>query len=500
MRKGDWGTLQEMWRQLGQPQVYYLFYGLNAIAPDFITGYRVFTVLCMLAIAASLYSICRRAAKLPCTESGFIAAFVATWPFYNVFLSEALLHYVTSFALFYVGWALYFYGREQAKTGAVCSAFLLIGISCFTINSLIAFYYGFVLLYFLFHSAFKNLVPFVKQHWFLITFPVLLFAAKTILCRPYGMYEGYNAPVVLGSDFAQSLSQIGHNTYVTVFSFNRIYKVFRIVCASAWPILPFILAALYAAIRAQKNDGTSGDMRRHIIMLVGLGVVFSLLAAVPYAVAGKYLYGGWGERHGILLAPGLALIFAAFGIWITQAGKPKLSALLYAFLLLISSSTLNYRYLMWQARGLLDQSVMENLTTLTPPPANALVLYSAPEEYIIDSYRTYELSGMLYAAWKKEQWYVLPQVSDIVDSAPYLASYPEISRSDFEKKVQLVGDYTPGNCVALLRAELTIPYLSRSAALKGYYYRTLFRQSEIVLYISNLFTITVTPANERCKF
>ena len=502
MQKDDWETLREFWMQTGQPQVYYLFYGLNALSHDSVTGYRIVTIICMLCITLSIHALCRRVIKLPTIESAFVAAFAATWPFYNVFISEGFLHYITCIALFYSGWALYFMAPDPRKPLYHTLAFLMIGISSLTLNSLIIFYYAFVMICFVYTGPpecnLKKCILFCKKRWALILFPIAIFTIKTLFFRPYGMYAGYNGLIFNDHGIAESLSIMVRDGAITLSSYQKIFKILKLFYRTAWPILLLLWPLCYLVLRCWKRAAPTIENNRSIATLSALAVVFLLLAVAPYAAAGKFLYAGWGERHGMLMAPGFALLLASLGLLITHTGQPKLAALLYSAILMINVSTLNYRYFMWQARSLMDQSVIHGLVSQPPPPAGTLITYKAAEDFVIYPYESYELSGLFFSAWNQEKWYGVPQTNDTATKASYLQTYLENTSDPFRKKAELISDFQPIDCVALLKVEPNDPNLSRTEALKGYYFRRLLLPDETAGYVQGLFNVQLLYPNGHC--
>jgi hypothetical protein len=190
---------KEITLQLGQPQIFYFFHLIHNILPFPIITYHIITILSIIVIAISTNTICIKGLNLNKTHAFFAAAIAATIPFYHIFISTIFIHYHICIALFFSGFAILINGKNTIPIQALI--LLSIAFACYTINSLLVLYFGYLMIYWYSIEKFKlpnkeklfpSLYLFLRNHPILCILPFVIFITKNHFHQPYGIYANYN--------------------------------------------------------------------------------------------------------------------------------------------------------------------------------------------------------------------------------------------------------------------------------------------------------------------
>jgi hypothetical protein len=476
-----------MFVETGLPIWTYLHWFLGHF-PNVVLGYHFTAFVCIAASGLLIYKIGCLSGFVSREESLLIALISLTYPAFQVAFELIILPNVVGYSLFWLAVFLALLAEKRAKLAhySLRLGALVCFVISFNINSLLVFYFGFLLLLVLFVRRLKSLslretlTRFLPRHLDYVLLPFLYWAIKEILFPRHGLYADYN-------QFTFSPIAVLHS--LASFLYNGIYGQFNVAMRELLnqPALGLLglLGVLWGATyfrRASFNQSAKPyALLVYGVLLMGLGIL-------PYAAVGlSPTLTGWDTRPSLLLALPVALVIVAIARLLFSDSRSAFSRpgwiFLTMLLLAFGLATVSH-YIDWQARWVKDRSLMVNLGQLEG--AEKYSVYWVDDQYPLggeDNYRFYEWSSMFKQVWGNETRigldlrYTTPKV--LTDYKPY-----------FTKNYNLSG-FDPAGCQAtLIIRRGKLGYSSIDLVTRYFYYKFL-RQERMSDFLASVTQIQV---------
>ncbi|MCX6056651.1 MAG: hypothetical protein NTW69_00645 [Chloroflexi bacterium] len=466
----NWNNIYSMFIEAGSPTTLYLHWFMGYF-PNIILGYRVLAFISIACSSLLVYLIGNETKWVNSTENLWIALLSLAYPAVQVAFEIINVPSVVWLCLFYLACFLSFRAERAVGPGHYglrASAVLLFLIS-FTVNSLLVFYFGFLLLLALFVrrlqslSLRQTLMSFLPRYLDYILLPLLYWLIKETLFPRHGLYANYNQFTFSLLDMLLKLAS---------FLNNGIYGQFKAALLEMLNQPALWLLALLGAWfgwRYFNEKAPTNGQSVSPYSLLAYGVLLMGFGIFPYVAAGlSPTLTGWSTRQSLLLALPVALIIVAIArllfsephAELSLSGWISLTTLLLAFGLATVSN-----YIDWQARWVKDRSLMVNLEQLDG--ANEYSVYWVDDQYPVggeDNYRFYEWSSIFKRVWGGETRIGLDQR----DSTPQLLEHYKIY---YTKDYNLSG-FDPTGCQATLviRQGKSV-YTNIELVLRYFYYK-----------------------------
>lgn len=385
------------------------FHRLMGRFPDIILGYKWVAFLSVVFAAMLVYTICRESNLVNRGESLLIAIMALVYPAFHVGVEMTITAYLFFYLLFFLAVWLAF-KSENAKGVIRClwRAFALVFFFfSFSLNSLLVFFYGFILVLMLHarqwqgFSLRQTAVLFLPRHIDYIILPFLFWVLNGWFF-PLSEFYAHASDKLFKLDGASIKNCfIGFLQYAVCDQWADAWG--KLLALPRFMLLILLLAYwAYNAFRMEKFRCFSSENRAWYFIIIG--VVIFVAGIFPYLVVGAFpkIY-NWDTRHAILL--GLPVAFVITGITklvfstkdgvISKFGFMFLSFIIIAFIL-----TNNHNYIAWQARWINDRSVMTNLSKMTI--ANNIATFWINDNTAFGQRGFWEWSSMFKQAWNNE--------------------------------------------------------------------------------------------------
>lgn len=515
LAEGGWSELQNWFSQMGLPFPPYIYWGVK-LAGGY---YQGAAFLAKFFSAVLIYKICLRLAWLNRYEALGIALLSLAYPAYQVAVTFCNLTYEFYYCLFLLAaWLLL---RSEQTSGSkgprllsrLLSLFLF--FLAFNLNSLLVFYFSFLLLLFLhlkqahqfsWLAAAKTLLP---RHIDFILLPFVYWIGKKLFFPTYGLYQGYNALNLSLAPLATHLLD-----FVETAGYAQVEA--SIARLMEHPILWVItLAGIYLAysrfMRKKPNTLPLTHIQieqesRKAKWIFLYGVLLLLSGVFAYSAVGlSPSLSGWNTRHAILVGLPMAILIVAAlrPLWVSglyhEPGDfdSRLASVLIGGSLLVAFtlSTINY-YVGWQARAIKDRAIMTVL-------ADAPVLKKFSVFWIDDQfpaggerlYRFYEWSSMFKQIWGGESRIGL-QLQGYGNNPAILSGFKQ-----YYIKFYTLSEFDPSGCqVGMGIARGTLQY-SDAELVRKYFELRLFNKTGLADFLHGVVHLNITfpeTADKRC--
>jgi hypothetical protein len=462
--EGNWSELQNWFSEMGLP-VFAYFYWSVKLAGGY---YKAAAFLTILFSAVLIYKICLRFAWVNRYEALGIALLSLVYPAYQAAVIFGNLVYEFFYCLFLLAaWLLL---RSEQTSGAkgpgllsrLLSLFLF--FLAFNLNSLLVFYFPFLLLLFLhlkqahsfsWSAAARTLLP---RHIDFILLPFVYWTGKKLLFPTHGQYEGYNAiNLSLTPLVTRMLESIKTAGYAQVEA-----SVARLM---GQPILWIVsMAGIYLVYsRFMKSKGAVPLTHYQIEheshktkWIFWYGVLLLLSGVFPYSAVGlSPTLSGWNTRHAILVGLPMAIVIVAAlrPFWISglyhEPGSfdPRLVSVLIGGSLLVAFtlSTIGY-YVGWQVRAVKDRAIMTDLAGV--PELKIFSIFWIDDQFPAGGeriYRFYEWASMFKQIWGGESRIGL-QIQGYGNNPALLSGFKQ-----YYNKRYVLSEFDPSGCQVGMR-------------------------------------------------
>lgn len=318
----DWDSLHAMTSEMGLPVLGYFFWSLKLLGIH--QYYKVVAFLSMLLSAVLVYRIGLLFGWLNRIESLGVALLSLVYPAYQMTVEICTLQYVFFYCVFLLAALLMLLHLSFSGVSSfiIRAMSLLLFFLSFTVNSLLVFYFPFVMLLFLRIKQLQGLswqtllkkIP-IRLSDFLIL-PFLFWGLKLLLTPKHGLYKGYNN---LDLNYASVVSHIRDSIVTTTDA--QISLAQKGVGVMGHLLLwIFILVGVYVCyskcIRHEKPAQVMPEiLEREFVKtnwIFAFGVVLLLSGVFPYAAAGLTAeIAGVDSRHALLVGLPMAIILVS---------------------------------------------------------------------------------------------------------------------------------------------------------------------------------------------
>jgi hypothetical protein len=353
-------------------------------------------------------------------EAMLVAMVSVLFPAFQVWMLLATANYVLSYALF-LGAVLLGLRAEGSSGGRrltahVCS--LVLFFFSFGMNSLLVFYFGFLLLLFLKLRRAGQLTrgralrtAVARSHYLLL--PFVFWVVKQVFFPRHGLYTSYNK-------FTLSLDTLNYNLHLFLTNglVAQLRDAFALLTAQPALCLALLLLVAWLFMSASWSRGSRARLERALapgeglretgttygVMLFGLILLF--LAVFPYVAVGLGpKEHGWDTRHALLLGLPVGVITVGFVRLLvgkkSPPGRLPRAALAACVLLVLALGCATAGgYVGWQARWAKDRSVLKKLSSMGDLRTTSTFFVSDYSRMgTQEGYQFYELSYMFNSIW-----------------------------------------------------------------------------------------------------
>lgn len=344
----DVDSLLNLFREAGNPIVGY-FHLAFWLSPDPKFVYNLVSFLSILLSTHLVYLLALRVRYLSSRESLFIGAMYCCFTAYQVYVTQITLPARFCYFLFllaaYISLHTTQIGEKNNFLHRVC-ALAIFAIS-FTHNSLLVFYFPFLILLFSEHRdewIGRNLqgkFAFALRFADFILLPFVYWLLKKIIWKPYGGFEGYNQLLLEPIRWRDSLAGFADNVF-----FMQLYHAIKL--DKAYPILvvslatAIVVAEWFINRKRSQPDGVQSSIKIPVnlkrigwAILLGTFLVFIFLfyVIIPSSLlSAASSVRGWSVFHVFFVS--LMIVNVPILFWQIHAFVETRYLALYALLLL----------------------------------------------------------------------------------------------------------------------------------------------------------------------
>lgn len=515
--ESNWNELHKWATEAGLPGMDYFYWGLK------LTGlfafYKVIAFLLILFSAILVYRLILQFNWLNRFEALGIATLSLVYPAYQTTIELSTFRYLFFYCLFLLAALLLVHAErtiDSAKPGLLLRLLsLILFFASFSLNSLLVFYFSFLLLLFLNIRQTKALSwsdiarTQVLRRMDLLLLPILYWAIKKIFFPTHGPYAGYNS---LNLDPTSVLSHFGGFMQTAIYGQVDASLMKLIGQPLAWALF---LACVYWAYSRFRNSASEILLTHHQVeqesrrskWFFVFGIILLISGIFPYAAVGlSPSISGWNTRHALLVGLPMALLIvvALRPIWVgglyddgthVGGGGRLISVLIGASLLLaFTLSTIDY-YVGWQVRAIKDRAIMTDLTET--PILKKFSVFWIDDQFPAGGerlYRFYEWSSMFKQIWGGESRIGLQ-----------LQGYNQASLfglKQYYNKSTNLSEFDPSGCQVGLTITRGLLRYSQRELVWQYFIHRFLKRAQLVDFLHGVVHLDVQiPQNtdERCK-
>lgn len=513
---GTWSAQYDWAAQMGLPVFAYFFWGLKLAG--LLGNYKAVAFLSLFTSAILVYKICLRFAWVNRIEALGIALLSLVYPAYQTTVALSTLQYEVFYCLFLIAaWLLL---RSEQTAGPKWPALamrlttLLLFFLAFNVNSLLVFYFPFLLLVFLsirqarglsWSEAVKTL-PLRRLDFILL--PFAYWGSKKVFFPTHGLYAHYNA-------IDLSLTPLTNRILASIKIAGYAQTEAAIAHLSGQPILwILILAATFSIYSKYIKLAPSTSLTHFAVMresgktkwFVLFGLLLLLSAVFPYSAVGDIpTLSGWNSRHALLVGlPMAVLIVAALRlVWVGGLYREpgRFDRRMISFLIGISLltafalSTIDY-YVGWQVRAIKDRAIMSDLAET--PILKKFSVFWIDDQFPAGGerlYRFYEWSSMFKRIWGGESRIGL-QIQGYGNNPAILPSLGK-----FYTKHYNLSDFDPSGCQVGMTITRGPLHYSDGELVRRYFEYRYFDRQELPDFLHGVVHLDVQllkSADPRC--
>lgn len=343
-RHKKWKNMKRFFSEAGMPFLYYQ-HRLMSYFPHRNLTYRLLTVISITVSAISVYIIAANFKLLSPSNALMLSMLYVSYTGAHMVVTRAVgLQYTFSTCLFYSAILLSMisdgYSSYEHSLLRIL-AFVLFIVSFHNMNSLLVFYFGYLLLRaIIFFSqtelAFIQVINFVASNIDYISLPFVFWVVKEKFTPRHGYFEDYNRLRLNPSETFMgfiTLVTLGFEGSITGPLLSLLKK--RLLW---FPVLSVFLISLVCPNMIQVIEPLAND---GYVLLFGIALL--VLAGLPYIAVGQtFGLWGWVTRNSSLLHLPVALILLGALHWVIP-----LHMIMHVTLLLVISFGLylNIQYL-----------------------------------------------------------------------------------------------------------------------------------------------------------
>ncbi|MBU1152820.1 hypothetical protein KKB84_02475 [bacterium] len=360
-RRKDFATMRTFYNQVGMPFLYYC-HKFMAKLPRSIFWYKVLSFASLFLSSFFVYCLCQKSGSFTNAESLCIALLMLCYPGQHMTVEPTCIQYVFTLTLFLLGCLLGLQAEAAQGTaqwimrGGAVVVFLI----SFNMNSLLAFYSGFILLLILCYISNEGLslfgiIQYILKRGYYLALPFIYWFWKEKFTPRHGHYADYNRIRFKGiKDIVAAYMQLLRTGVGGVFMQSLLFLfkqpigwVIAAVCGGTALCLSQHFLLFESMTRAK-----SGMIILYGAFLMSYGSISYILVGQPFGLR------GWATKNNALLALPMALIIFGAGSMIQ---KPSVIAPFLGVLIIAHIIYLNYNYLCLLAVYAKNRSWLLNL-------------------------------------------------------------------------------------------------------------------------------------------
>src|SRR5664279_847446 len=295
-------SIIEPFRDAGYPLQGLFLYAVGFLpASDFVL--RLITFGCVFGTGALVYNLVGTLGRLPRPERLLIACLAVTYPVYFMGIIDNNTPTLLSLLCFFVGahCAL----RADRASGRIHVAWRVAALVAFVLSfvhrSHLVFYFGFLLLWWLWTPGrfIERTIAFVRRRLDFCLLPAAYWFFNEQLFPPRGLYVSNDSFV---ASKLEMLRMTGRSMWLATTDVTA--DAFASLCHAPWIPVVVIPLALVATRRRVSDTGDPLGTPVRPLLLIGVGLLLLFLAVFPYAAVNKVpqALNGWTARW-LLLAP-----------------------------------------------------------------------------------------------------------------------------------------------------------------------------------------------------
>ncbi len=480
----------------GRPQLAYFYHAFGGTALS-IVAYRIVTMAALMASAVELFLIAAR--WLLRSRAMWFAIFAMVYPAYQTTTGNENSAYSVALAVFLLG-ALCAFRHEENQRIVWRVAALVCFASSFYIESLLAFFYGFVALQFVEWRArraqtltiMNALARFALNHADYLLLPIVYFVVVRIALFPMSvpLFIGYNTPNLANLLKIKTWLSFAYDELIYPF-------VWSLQTSNAAIVLVVMLIALPLSIKILREDAAGTTPIRKNISHILFVLLLIVLSFVPYVAVNKESWQhGVPTRFALLIGIPVALLIVT-ALELLFARKSQLYAIVALMLFASFCAAQAEQYLAWQAKWVKNRAIMTSLKTLSGIERISIIepddqwqpLAEERVGWYLMLYWPYEWSGLFRLALNSDKAPVVRY--DLAEQTAHLPS------GELQKALFFLDQYDPAGC----QARLTIRRSDISATMgpfglsRRYWYYRFIRPSEMDAFLRSLVTLQLMPIN-----
>jgi len=380
-----WDAVYGAYRNSSQPGSGLLFWIIGYF-PDMIFAFRLLNFLAIIGSSLLIYQISYHSGYVTRLESLVIALVSLVYPAMQ--------------AMFYIGhvaliWNFFFFlavalaMRSKVETGNRglyyrVASLIMLALS-FNLNALLVFNYGFLLFLLIYMQRGRHYTPkqiftrFLPDHLDYVLLPILIRVITVRLFPQAGIYAsggGYNT-VQLDVDLVLRI----YKTFISKAIFSQFEQSFELIRDVPLLIGLSVGVVVLTLMLLRQRNLPVFDWRGNSFAIGGFGFILLMLGIFPYAAAGKVpAVSGTDSRHAMLIALPMALILIGAMRLLFFRGENYLRSRVGIAVIVIFMTAFSYSYvksyLDFQARWVVDRSIMLNLGEIEKAQENTTIIFN----------------------------------------------------------------------------------------------------------------------------
>jgi hypothetical protein len=399
----DWGGLYKFFKDIGLPFIAVIHWGAS-YTPDHVIATKLTTFISIIISALCIYRISTLVCNLGKIEGIVLSCIAIAYPAFQVYVAAIVMPYLVCYALFMVGTLIILMSDTKSvelsfRTRVSAALFFFLS---FNLNSLLIFYCGFILLWWIFEIRKKDcsipcMLSFALRR---IEFVLLPFAYWFVKEKYFPRTSKYNSFIHSWTDtWGLLLAHVRSSLWdVGVQIWNEFSKGRR------WWLLVVLFALIVFVMLRDNNNLKRSDILSGSYGLIA-GIFLYICGIAAYISVGLYpdTLHGWETRHSLLVGLPIAVILI-MGCRLVRGlfgqNAYKVSIVLTIVIVCIAMKIQIQNYVSWQARWVKDRAIIQKLAH--NPDWKRVKGYWIEDESILGGdpyYRYYEWEALFRSAW-----------------------------------------------------------------------------------------------------
>ena len=340
-------------------------------------------------VALLIYEACLASRRLRRGAALAIAALALTYPGDETPVILMTVDYVVYYAIFWIAVLLGFLSEDRQRSTAAQISLLCASIVCFLIsfnlNSLLVFYFGFVIAVFRLRK--KDIV--------LISLPFVFWTARLLWFAPKGYFSSYNRlDLTPGSLIRQTLQY----TYFT--GLVQANDILRGLLSA--PLLFVAVCILAYTFHSRIPFGIERATSKYLMLY---SLFLALLAILPYAAVRKAPNAAHGPntRCEILLAVPIAIFIVAAIAFLFRTSNGLSRPAFLTLMIVLTAFTVQtiHTYVSWQAEWAKERALIFSLAQQRIRGRFA-TLFVCADDFWQNNYFVIGIDALLLGAWGQD--------------------------------------------------------------------------------------------------